>query len=613
MKSTENPSGGPQPANAPAVAVIVKKQENLVPLLSTGLATAQMHHGTLTVFFVTPSDETPEWFSLPAEYDSVGIVQQSITGKNCVRVLIKQLAGLKPVLLGIAMDDAKGEDRYLAGKELEPVLQQLNCPVYLVKSTADWSLPESLSAFVPFWDDENTRFAITTALEVSPKLRITAAKVVAPTANEHERQMQREEFRKQTENWAGNDRVQTKLLYSFDEQKELLQEAANYDFLLTGVGRGNRLTRTIFGDFRNKLINRTTGPAIILREYQGRAGKIISRGWSFFDCLLPTLTREDRVEAYRLIRRGGRPNRDFYSMIALSGSIAALGLILDSAAVIIGAMLVAPLMSAIIGMGMAIIHGDFRFLMLTSRATLLGAGIAILTGFFLGLINFHGDTTSQILQRTNPSTLDLVVALISGVAAAYALCRKNVSNSLPGVAIAVALVPPLATVGVCLSIGFWGLAFGAFKLFLSNMVAIIFASALVFASFGFRPKVDTLKSDRRLKVFQRAFVASGILVVCMLVLLVTRTVHDIHEAAFDDEVQVELTKHLDELGIEAEVDDRSITTTKKGVFRLAAQLESPKQITQQEVAALEDKLESSLNKQVSLDLTVIPVNVLHAD
>jgi uncharacterized hydrophobic protein (TIGR00271 family) len=613
MKITENQSDGSQRANAPAVAVIVKKEEHLLPLISTGLATAQMHNCTLAVFFMAPTDESSDWFSLPAEYDSASIVQQCITGKSRVPVLIKQLVALKPVLLGMALDDTKGEDRYLAGKELEPVLQQLNCPVYLVKSTVDWSLPKSLSALVPYWDDENTRFAITTAMEVSPKLRITAVKVVAPSADEHEQQMQREEFRKQTKIWADNDRVQTKLIYSFDEQKALLQEAAGYDFLLTGVGRGNRLTRSVFGDFRNKLINKTTGPAVILREYQGKAGKIISKGWSFFDCLLPTLTGEDRVEAYRLIRRGGRPSRDFYTMIALSASIAALGLILDSAAVIIGAMLVAPLMSAIIGMGMAIIHGDLRFLLLTSRATLLGAGIAILTGFFFGLINFHGDTTSQILQRTNPSTLDLVVALISGVAAAYALCRKNVSNSLPGVAIAVALVPPLTTVGVCLSIGFWNLAFGAFKLFLSNMVAIVFASALVFASFGFRPKLDTLKSDQRLKVFQRAFIASGILVICMLGLLVTRTVDDIHEAAFDDDVQVELKKHFDELGIEVEVEDWIITTTKKGVFQFAVQVESPRQISEKEVAVLEKKLEESLNKQVSLQLTVIPVDVLHAD
>ncbi len=613
MQPTDHISDEYQSVNAPAVAIVVDKQEQFLPLLSSGLATAQMHRGTLTVVFVSQAEEIPDWFALPPEYASANIVQQSITGKNCVRLLIKQLTGLKPVLLGMALDEKEGEDRYLAGKAYEPVLQQLNCPVYLVKSTPDWSFPDSLSAFVPFWDDENSRFAITTALEVSPNLHVTACKVVAPSADKHERLMQQEEFRKQTEIWGKNSRFQTKLLYSFNEQQALLAEAVNHDFLLTGIGKGNNLTRAIFGDFRNELINRTKSPAIILREYQGRAGSVLSRGWSMFDSLLPTLTREDRIEAYRLIRQGGRPNRDFYSMIALSSSIASLGLILDSAAVIIGAMLVAPLMSAIIGMGMASIHGDLRFLRLTLRATLLGSVIAIMTGFLFGLINFDGDTTHQILQRTNPSTLDLVVALVSGVAAAYALCRKNVSNSLPGVAIAVALVPPLSTVGVCLSIGFWGLAWGALKLFLSNMVAIVFASALVFASFGFKPNLDIVKDDRRLKVFQRSFITSAILVLVMLVLLVTRTVHDIHEAAFDDEVQVALTRHLDELNIDAQVAYWKITTTSKDIFQLDIELKSPKEITQNMVKALEKRLEASLKKQVSLDLAVSPIERLHAE
>ena len=89
----------------------------------------------------------------------------------------------------------------------------------------------------------------------------------------------------------------------------------------------------------------------------------------------------DRTPDARQPRQGGRPNMDFYSMIALSASIASLGLILDSAAVIIGAMLVAPLMLAIIGMGMASIHGDLRFLRLITRATLLASGIAIITWY----------------------------------------------------------------------------------------------------------------------------------------------------------------------------------------------------------------------------------------
>lgn len=613
MQATEYTTDDQYPVDAPSVAVIVNTQEQLLPLLTTGLTTATMHNGTLTIFCVTLSDDEPTWFSLPDAYDSADIVQQRITGKNVINELLKELKQLRPMLLGMALDNKERDDRYLVGKAFEPILQQLNCPVYLIKSTADWTLPGSLSALVPFWNDENTRFAITTALELSPQLRITAAKVVPPTIDRDERQAQQEEFIEQTSTWKTNSRFQTKLLFSFDEQHALLEEAAHYGFLLTGFSKGNRFTRTLFGDFRNQLVNKTKGTAIILREYQGRAGTALFKGWSLFDRLLPTLTREDRIEAYRLIRRGGRPNRDFFSMIVFSAGIASLGLVLDSAAVIIGAMLIAPLMSAIIGMGMAIIHGDIRFLMLTGSASFRGAAIAVLTGFLFGLINFQGATTQQMLQRTDPSTLDLVVALISGVAAAYALCRKNVSNALPGVAIAVALVPPLATVGVCLSIGFWSLAWGAFKLFLSNMVAIVFASSLVFASFGFKPKVETTQDHRRITIFQRSFFASGILVLLMLGLLIIRATEDIQEAAFDDEVQIELVRYMEELDIQAEIDDWSIVTTKNGDFSIALQLESSQDIPPEKVAALEDKLENSLNKQVSLDLTVILVEKLHVD
>ena len=393
----------------------------------------------------------------------------------------------------------------------------------------------------------------------------------------------------------------------------MLEEAKNYDFLLVGASKGNQLARTLFGDYRNRLVNKVSGPAIILRESQGKTGAALFKGWSFLDKLLPTLTREDRIEAYRQIRRSGRPNRDFYSMIALSAGIASLGLLLNSAAVIIGAMLVAPLMSAITGMGMAIIQGDLRFLLLTFKGVVRGSAVAIFAGIIFGLINIEGNVTQEILNRTEPSSLDLVVALISGVAAAYALSRKNVANSLPGVAIAVALVPPLATVGVCISIGLWGLAFGAFKLFLCNMVAIVFASAVVFASLGFKPNIDTTQDHRRLKVFQRSFIASGILVVLMFGILLSQTVEEIEDASLNDKVKVTLAYHLKKLDIRASVSDWKISTTQQGEFKVDLQVNSATQITNKQVETLEEKLEESLEKQVSLDVTVMPVSFLHAD
>jgi uncharacterized hydrophobic protein (TIGR00271 family) len=599
--------------NVPAIAVVVQQQDHYLALLSSGLINAKARQGILTVFLITATEERPEWFILPPDYEGAGIVLKCIAGEKAVNRLLKDLKLLKPLLVGLPMTEEDGGYRYLAGEKLEPVIQQLGCPIYILKSAPGWTFNESDSAFIPFLDDRNTRFAITTALEVDPKIKITAGQVLCPSIDSDEKLMQEEEFRNQTKQWENNSRFKTKLLFSFDEKEALLEEAKSYDFLLAGASKGNKLARTLFGDYRNQLVKQARGPAIILRESQGRAGIALFKGWSLFDKLLPTLTREDRIGAYRQVRRAGRPNRDFYSMIALSAGIASIGLLLNSAAVIIGAMLVAPLMSAITGMGMAIIQGDLRFLLLTFRGVLRGSAIAIFTGFIFGLVNFHKNITQEILSRTEPSNLDLLVALISGVAAAYALSRKNVSNSLPGVAIAVALVPPLATVGVCLSIGSWELAYGAFKLFMSNMVAIVFASAVVFASFGFKPNIDTTQDHRRIKVFHRSFIASGILVAIMFSILITQTVEDIQDASLNDKVHLELTYHLGKLGIKAKLSDWKISTTKKGELRVNLQLRSSKKITNKEVEALEDRLEIGLKKQVILDITVIPVNLLHAD
>jgi uncharacterized hydrophobic protein (TIGR00271 family) len=607
-------SNPPKSTASPTIAVVVHHQDHYLALLSSGVINAKANQGILTVFCITSSDEIPGWYFIPPGYEDEGIILKNIAGEKAINKLLKDLKLLKPALVGFSMNDKDGADRYLAGEKFEPILQQLSCPVYVLKSTSGWIFKDSSdSAFIPFWDDRNTRFAIQTALDVNPNIKITAGKVLNPSVDEDELRMQEEEFQIQTKQWENNPRFKTKLLFSFDQEKALLGEAKNFNLLFAGASKGNQLARTLFGDYRNRLVNHADGPAIILRESQGRTGTAMFKGWSFLDKLLPTLTREDRIEAYRQVRRSGRPNRDFYSMIALSAGIASLGLLLNSTAVIIGAMLVAPLMSAIIGMGMAIIQGDMRFLMLTCKGVVRGAAVAVLAGFLFGFINFEGEVTQEVLNRTEPSSLDLAVALISGVAAAYALSRKNVANSLPGVAIAVALVPPLATIGVCLSIGLWGLAYGAFKLFLSNLVAIVFASAVVFASLGFKPNIDTTQDHRRLKVFQRSFLASGILVVLMFGILISQTVEEVEEASINDKVQLELTYHLKKLGIKADVSDWKISTTQQGGFKIDLQLKSANKIIDKDVEALEEKLEESLKKPVILDITVIPVDLFHAD
>jgi len=160
----------------------------------------------------------------------------------------------------------------------------------------------------------------------------------------------------------------------------------------------------------------------------------------------------------------------------------------DSGAVVIGAMLVAPLMTPLLGGGLALVQGNWPLWRNCQRAVLFGffsaLGIGFLMGLFARALSF--ELTNELAARGAPSILDLGVAFVSGVAASYCLARPKLSGALAGVAIAAALVPPIATTGICLAMGKFTVAQGAGLLFGTNVVAIVIGSALNFFLAGIR-------------------------------------------------------------------------------------------------------------------------------
>ncbi len=177
-------------------------------------------------------------------------------------------------------------------------------------------------------------------------------------------------------------------------------------------------------------------------------------------------------------------------MLLLSVTIASLAILQDSTAVVIGAMLIAPLMTPIMGTGAAIVNG-WRERMFTSLALValsIAAAIALawaIASWTPALVPIANN--GQIASRVSPTLLDMAIALAAGAAGAYATVDDRVSSSLPGVAIAVALVPPLSVVGVTLQAGLLDDALGAFLLFSTNFVSIVLASLVVFFVTGFSP------------------------------------------------------------------------------------------------------------------------------
>ena len=177
----------------------------------------------------------------------------------------------------------------------------------------------------------------------------------------------------------------------------------------------------------------------------------------------------------------------FWILIVLASVIAAAGVVADSAATVIGAMIVAPLMTPILGMMLSVLIADRTNLTRSFSLVLGGALAAIAIGWLIGLTvvtDVVAETNSQVVGRVSPRLIDLLSALATGAVGSVALVRRDVSDTLPGVAIAISLVPPLSVVGLTFEAGAWGQSFGALLLFLTNVAAILASGTVVMALYG---------------------------------------------------------------------------------------------------------------------------------
>ncbi len=201
-------------------------------------------------------------------------------------------------------------------------------------------------------------------------------------------------------------------------------------------------------------------------------------------------------------------------MLGLSVVVAVMGMSANSAAVVIGAMLLAPLMQPVLATAACISMALFRKSLTAAGHVLLASIGSIALAYVLSALFVNGDLPNEVTSRTAPDIRDLIVALGAGTAGAYATVRKDVSSSLPGVAVAVALVPPLAAVGITLEAGRETLARGALLLYATNLVAIVLAASIVFVATGFVP-------PRRLATtFRRTAAVSAVVAIAVIAIAI---------------------------------------------------------------------------------------------
>ena len=312
------------------------------------------------------------------------------------------------------------------------------------------------------------------------------------------------------------------------------------------------------------------------------------------------------------VEKGSVPAFAFFFMLASSGVIATFGLLANSAAVIIGAMIVAPLMNPIISMSFGIMAGRGPLILRSLLTIAIGTLMTITMAFLLTEAIGWKLAGSELVARMRPSLLDLGVAVAAGAAAAFAYTRPGVSSALAGIAIAVALVPPLCTVGIALALGHKagtdvGLAIGGvsargpFLLYLTNIFGIVLAAGLVIFCQYFR---------RRLS----AMLPLGLILSCLLIVVPPLGI-SMDNLLVRNQVHRSLTVETRALLL-ADRDVRftnlSVRIARGVAFVRADIVAAPGLLTQETINSIRDKISERVEMPVNLEFSIIPETILRS-
>ena len=374
----------------------------------------------------------------------------------------------------------------------------------------------------------------------------------------------------------------------------ILSRTGEDDLIIVGFDQRSDFERTVFGDISNGILNRAPGPVILVSRAKARDDSVARRWRQFIRWIRPVLTGAEQDDIIRQAQLNAQLNLDYATLIVISASLAALGLLLNSAAVIIGAMLVAPLMSPLISLSSGLAVGRVKMAGRALMTLAIGVVMALLMAVVLGSLLPTDLPTPEMLGRGRPTLLDAAVALASGVIGAYATARKDIPAALAGVAIAAALMPPICTVGLGLALGDSSLAYGALILFLTNIICIIAAGMVVFLYMG----LSLRAYDDVPRWIQLAALVMFLLVSLPIFM---RVVDLTGEAVREADVRREIQTVFDPAELtEFEIRDGDPR-------RIIATVRSTEAIEAERVIELEQHLAAILGERVRIDLVILPV------
>ncbi len=298
----------------------------------------------------------------------------------------------------------------------------------------------------------------------------------------------------------------------------------------------------------------------------------------------------------------------FATLMTLSVAIATFGLLADSVAVVIGAMLIAPMMTPILAFSAASVMVWPRRQLMAALVTVLAIVGSVALAALIGLATSRREPTlsEQILQRTEPTMLDLGVALAAGAAGAYVTIRTRAGGALPGVAIAVALVPPLATAGTLIGRGETDLAVGAMLLLATNLAGIVLAASLVFLATGFVPSARSIGYSREIRV---GLAVSALIVIAVAYPLWAQGTALLRDTQADGIVQTAAEAFIEQSGADSvvlSVDVNQSVSPTQVIVAIGGTGDVPSQAEVNKAAA---DLAGDLGEPISLSLRFTPMVV----
>lgn len=465
-----------------SICVIVRSAEEAGVMKAFGQRVALAMDLPLEIWTAGKEADESNWINpLPTE-----ATLRNLCGASRRRKVLDAVKEVSPQMLVVGKRvESKLDDPDL--RFSTDIFERAACQVLVVRISDELANPD-IRVLVPCAGGRHSRRALRLAAALSEEravafqLRPETGDLSEELGHQHLNKVIRKAGLK-----AGEVETRVRIGEDFPAALHAEMEETGYSMLLVGASDSGTLRRKLFGTLPDRLLQKEKGVTVgVIRAERSKGHRLREAAGRLIHLNVPQLNRDERLSLFEEVESKSRWNFDFAALMVLATAIAGMGLLVNSGAVVIGAMLVAPLMMPLIGMGLSLVQGNWPLARKSMGAVGRGFCFALALSIAMGLVArfLHFGLTEQLRMRGEPNALDLGIAFVSGIAASYCVAWPKLTGALAGVAIAAALVPPIATVGIAFAMGQTDVALGAGLLFGTNIVAIVLGAGMNFMLAG---------------------------------------------------------------------------------------------------------------------------------